>query len=769
MSTVGARFNRWQAWAERIPLLRHAVRREGGGAPARPAGDAATRVFVPLTVLLMAAGGLAGASTWALIRDGEERHQIERRDLLRGAIEEYRTVYTDFTLRRANELGAMSWLRPDASPLEIGVRLAPTGLNRFHYQFAYLIGGDGALMASFPPGETAVPPAVARLVAEFRTGETERRRTIQAAPEQWSSEILPVVSDYTAAGDRPAITAVAGVRTAHVPGAVATAQPVLVTVAMIDLRMLGGLDQTAGLHRLKIESSAVDGNDLTMSLIDRHGRIVGWFSWEDDRAVTHAILRMSPIMVAIALGLLGLAALGVSRLRRTARELADSERRAQAQAHEDVLTGLPNRRRMLDVIDQALAERQREEWVAFAFLDLDGFKEVNDALGHHGGDQLLAAVAGRLRTTLRGGGVVGRFGSDEFAFVMTTRDPQAALRAADAVVKSVARPFWMSGQMVQIGVSGGVAQAPRHGVARDELMRRADLALRSAKKHGRNRVVSFEPAMEEEFHNRRFIKRELKRALAASELRVHYQPIVAAESGRIVGVEALLRWEHPVRGTIPPAVFVPIAEQSGLMEPLGEFVLRRALADATRWPGLYVSVNLSPVQVRDRRLVDVVAAALAETGVASSRVVLEITEGVLIEKPDEAAKRLAELRALGVKIALDDFGVGYSSLSYLQRFPIDKLKIDKCFVDPLGRSGNGAVMLQAIVALGRALGLTVLVEGVETEDQRVLLRLAGCDEMQGYLFARPAPCDTVDLLLAEERAADGRSRPAPSAAQALRP
>jgi len=232
-------------------------------------------------------------------------------------------------------------------------------------------------------------------------------------------------------------------------------------------------------------------------------------------------------------------------------------------------------------------------------------------------------------------------------------------------------------------------------------------------------------------------------------LEVHYQPIVTANGGAIAGVEALLRWTHATRGVIPPAVFVPIAEQAGLMQDLGSFVLRRALSDANRWPGIYVSVNLSPLQVRDRGFVGVVADMMAETGTEPCRVVLEITEGVLIDSPEETKAGLEVLRGLGVRLALDDFGSGYSNLGYLQKFPIDKIKIDKAFVDPLGRSANGGVIIQAVVALGRALGLQVCAEGVETEEQRVLLRLAGCDELQGYLFSRAVPREDIDRVLTQ--------------------
>src|SRR5262249_31353681 len=285
----------------------------------------------------------------------------------------------------------------------------------------------------------------------------------------------------------------------------------------------------------------------------------------------------------------------------------------------------------------------------------------------------------------------------------------------------------------------------------EEVRGGADLALRGAKRRGRGAIVVFAAEMETEFQERRFLKRELADALAAHAFDLHYQPIVKADGAAIIGVEALLRWTHPARGPIPPSLFVPVAEEAGLIDRLGELVLRRAGAGAARWEDLCLSVNVSPMQVRNPAFVDVVAAVLRESGFEPARLVLEMTESVLIEEPEAVGARLRELRALGVRLALDDFGSGYSSLRYLQSLPFDKLKIDRSFVAALEQSANGGVIIQAMVALGRALGMTVVIEGIETEEQRVLLRLAGCHEMQGYLFARPAAATHIDRLLQETR------------------
>jgi len=534
----------------------------------------------------------------------------------------------------------------------------------------------------------------------------------------------------------------------------------------LDRRHIKDMERTIGLKDLRfVPESAFtfDGvNREVQSVLDSNGRIVGWFTWTPDRSMSDALARLKPLLALTGLFLVGFAAIALWQVRGAVRELGKSEQRAWTLAHEDLLTGLPNHRKMIELIDRVLARRAEDEVATLAFVDLDGLKDVNDAQGHAMGDSLLIAVASRLRDLLPVGAFAGRFDGDEFAILMMTPDLDAARTHMQALASALARPYWINGEIVQIGVTAGLAHAPNDGRNRDDLSRRADLALRAAKQKLRGGVLHFAPAMDVEFEDRRFFERELKRTLdnvdgALAALDVHYQPIVSADGARIVGAEALLRWTHPARGPIPPSRFVAAAERCGLMGRLGEFVLRRALVDAARWPDLSIAVNLSPVQVRDQRLVDAIAGMLAQYRIPASRLVLEVTEGVLIDDPEEAKARLDALQALGVRLALDDFGTGYSSLTYLQRFKFDKLKIDKGFVEPLGRSADSLALVQAIVALGRALGMTLLAEGVETEEQRVLLRLAGCEEMQGYLFARPGPREALDRLLAASGAPAARS------------
>jgi diguanylate cyclase (GGDEF)-like protein len=448
-------------------------------------------------------------------------------------------------------------------------------------------------------------------------------------------------------------------------------------------------------------------------------------------------------------------AAAIWQLRHLDHRLRRSQQQIRKHLQVEPVTGLPNGDDILDRLDRAALARTADEELAFAIIDLDGFRDAKDAVGEAGGDEVLLEVANRLRQAMGGDIVIGRLRSNhKFALMMPATDPRTAFATAEAARCAISRPIWL-GHALQVAASVGLAVAPRDGTTAEELVRRADLALRAARRRGGGTVVAFAPGMEIEFEEQRFIKRELGRAIAARNFDVHYQPIVSAKQGAIVGFEALLRWHHPSRGAIAPSRFVPIAEQAGMMDQLGEFVLRRALADAARWPGSYVAVNLSPIQVRDRKFVDRVAALLAESKIAAPRLVLEVTEGVLIDNPEAAKSRLDDLRALGVKLALDDFGAGYSSLTYLRRLPFDKLKVDRGFVAALDHSANAGVIIQAIISLGRALNLSILIEGIETEEQRTLVRLAGCDEMQGYLFARPSPREEIDRMVEAPRRAAG--------------
>jgi diguanylate cyclase (GGDEF)-like protein len=530
----------------------------------------------------------------------------------------------------------------------------------------------------------------------------------------------------------------------------------------LDPRFIRMIEQSTGLQNLKFDNEPEGSGREMQPVLDNLGRIAGFFTWDKTHPATGTMDRLVPLIVGIVALLIGFAGYSLWQLRRARQALSATEELAAQAGDIDKLTGLPNHAKTLELLDLMLAERADNEITTFVIVELDGMSDVNADLGILGGDELIVSVANRLREALPQHARCGRIGSDEFVVTFSADNGFNAEAAIRAIVESVARPHWVD-TVIRISAHAGFAQTPGHANTRGELTRRAELALRAAAKRGPGAVVAFDPAIDTVSTDQKFIQRELPRALSAGDLELHYQPIVSAQGGRVVGVEALLRWTHPTRGAIGPAVFIPVAEQMGLMDSLGAFVLRRALKEAKRWPDLYVAVNLSPLQVRDHAIVDLVRSALAESGVPPERLMLEITEGVLIDNPEEMVRRIEDLHALGVRIALDDFGSGYSNLGYLQRFPLDKLKIDRSFVIALGNSANGGVIIQAIVALGRALGLSVLVEGVETEQQRVLLRLAGCDEMQGFLFARPAPAKTIDRLLEQAK----RSARVPAPPEAL--
>ncbi len=414
-------------------------------------------------------------------------------------------------------------------------------------------------------------------------------------------------------------------------------------------------------------------------------------------------------------------------------------------AHHDTLTGLPNRALFYEHLERELKRVKRGEHFAVLFLDLDHFKNINDSLGHATGDELLKAVADRLRGCIRETDTVARLGGDEFAIIQTAADqPTDASMLADRILEAVKAPFDLIGQHLRISVSIGISLASIR-TNRSKLMKQADIALYQAKAAGRNAVHFFEPKMAATMKAREGIESDLRNALVKGGLELHYQPIVNIQNNAIVGMEALVRWRHPKHGILAPAAFISIAEETGLIVPLGEWVLRQACADAAKWPSdITVAVNLSPFQTNNPGIAQFIITTLAISGLSPRRLQLEITETVLLQDNKKTLALLHQLRELGVKIVLDDFGTGYSSLNYLRLFPLDKIKIDRCFVGDLA-DGNEASMaiVRAIVQLATALKLPTTAEGVETEEQLKIARALGCTEMQGYLFCPPKPIEEL--------------------------
>jgi diguanylate cyclase (GGDEF)-like protein len=434
------------------------------------------------------------------------------------------------------------------------------------------------------------------------------------------------------------------------------------------------------------------------------------------------------------------------------------------QASHDSLTGLPNRELFADRLELALRRAERRSGlVTVLFLDLDGFKTVNDSLGHDAGDQLLITVAERLQTTLRGEDTAARFGGDEFAVLFEEVPDQAgAAGVAERLLEVIRAPVRIRGQELYVTASIGIATAARPG---RDLLRDADLAMYQAKGKGKDRYDAFHSSMHTAAVERLAVEADLQHALERDELRLDYQPIVALGTGKIVGVEALLRWEHPERGLLPPGAFIPVAEDTRLIAPIGRWVLTEACRQALTWqrirPALAMSVNLSSVQLDDQNFTKELAETLRDTGLEPRSLILEITETVLMQDVEATTAALAEIKELGVQLAVDDFGTGYSSLQYLRGFPIDILKIAKSFVDGVSGASDESALARAIIDLGESFQLRVVAEGVEEPEQLDRLRELGCDLGQGFYFARPMAPQALEALLQGEDAL-----PAPAATRA---
>ena len=426
-----------------------------------------------------------------------------------------------------------------------------------------------------------------------------------------------------------------------------------------------------------------------------------------------------------------------------------TEARIEHMARHDALTDLPNRVLLREDLEQHLGRVRRSEPLAVLCLDLDHFKAVNDSLGHPVGDALLQAAASRIRTCVGEADTVARLGGDEFAILQVgAEQPNSATSLAQRLVQTLGQPFDLHGHQVVIGTSIGIALAPFDGNDPDQLLKNADMGLYRAKADGRGTFRFFEPEMDAKMKVRRALEVDLRKALADGEFELFYQPIVNLEQNELSGFEALLRWHHPQRGLVSPAEFIPLAEEIGLIIPIGEWALRKACTDAKLWPDpIMVAVNLSPVQFKSKNLVSTIVSALANSGLPPKRLEVEITETVLIQDNDATLAVLHQLRDLGVRISMDDFGTGYSSLSYLRRFPFDKIKIDRSFIRDLAKRDDSRSIVRAVTGLGSSLGMVTTAEGVETEEQLRLLRAEGCTQVQGYLFSPPKPLREIAELI----------------------
>ncbi|AXV18319.1 diguanylate cyclase (plasmid) [Neorhizobium sp. SOG26] len=415
----------------------------------------------------------------------------------------------------------------------------------------------------------------------------------------------------------------------------------------------------------------------------------------------------------------------------------------------DVLTGLPNRVELLRRLNEHLASPASLPQTAVLYVDLDRFKMVNDTLGHPIGDALLKLVVERMQRLLAPKDVLARLGGDEFVILQAEGEqPHAAEVLASRIIEIVGRTYLLQGHSVQVGASVGIALAATDGKTPEELIKNADLALFKAKSAGRGTFRFFTDAMDREIQERRALEIDLRRAIIMQELSLVYQPQFEIDGNKLVGFESLVRWSTSERGSVSPAQFIPLAEETGIIDQLGEWVLRTACKEAARWPEpLTVSVNLSPVQFKSPKLVSIIVGALSSAGLPPSRLDLEITEGALIENTETVLLMLNQIKAMGIKVSIDDFGTGYSSLSYLQKFPFDKIKIDQSFIRSLETNADSAAIVRAVTALGKSLGMMTIAEGVETESQLELIARDGCAQVQGYLTGRPLAADAAAELI----------------------
>jgi diguanylate cyclase len=551
---------------------------------------------------------------------------------------------------------------------------------------------------------------------------------------------------------RPAIIASVAVGPIEgIPPALDEKAPVLMSVKFIDRDVLAGIASQLRLENLrKVDQGPVPDGDFVYAMHSPTGSEIARFAWTPKQPGTEIVHSVIPFIAVALAGFALLAAFVLRYMRRTAAAIAAGESRLRHLAMHDPLCGLPNRiffgERLEAVIDEVRAGSSGA--AAVFYIDLDHFKDVNDTLGHHVGDELIRNVTLRLSHTLRGGDLVARLGGDEFAVISSIGgDAGKMMAVAQRIISAICAPYSINGQNIIIGASIGIAVVDKACGAAADIMRYADMALYRAKNEGRNRACIYDEAMDADLSSRKLLEGDLRDAIDNNGLRLLYQPIVNKSGEVVIGVEALCRWTHPTRGEVSPAEFIAIAEHSGLIIELGAWVLRRACLDGKAWPELTMAVNVSPLQFRRADFVDVVERTLAETQFDPARLEIELTESVLLGNVDTAEAAMLRLKALGVRLALDDFGTGYSSLLYLRRYPFDKLKIDRSFVRSIEKAADAAAIVHAVVSLGRGLGMKVTAEGVETADQQLFLRAAGVHSMQGFRFGKAVTPDEITARL----------------------
>jgi diguanylate cyclase (GGDEF)-like protein len=632
----------------------------------------------------------------------------------------------------------------------------------FQHDGAFIISPKDDILLGFLDGQRDRHAAYARIADAARPLiEKLRSRLAQQDDTGVGDHVLSIgEGDIGSIGARPAIISLKPIisdsgKIAQVPGQ----EFIHIAVRFLDGSFLDTIGRDylfEDLHFTRI--SAVDDSQSRAPLLTMSGERIGYLTWAPFRPGTAVLSNATPFLAGGAALLLVLTGLLGGLAWRRSSHLIRSRRQLEHMAHSDGLTGLPNRASFSRHLGSVLAKRRPTDTVAVLYLDLDRFKEVNDTLGHPVGDALLVEVAARLNETIcQSAGMAARVGGDEFTVAVTTADIEAIERVCEALVAAVRRPFVIQGHPITIGLSAGVAIAAEDCMDASELTRKADIALYHAKAAGRNRYAIFGSHMDELVRARRQMEQDLRVALEGhQQISVHYQPVYSAKDQTLKGVEALVRWRHPQKGAIPPDVFIPVAEETRLIEPLGEFVLREACFAAVHWEDLTVAVNASAIELRNETYAMRVLSTLNAAGLDPTRLEIEITESALGDNSGHCERNIAALRALGIRFALDDFGTGFSSFGRLQSLDVDRIKIDKCFVDGFGKPGGNEEIVRAMIKLAQAKGLRTTAEGIETPEQNAMLQRLGCDDVQGYLLSRPLPAEAIDAMLASG-AARGRA------------
>ncbi|WEX90756.1 EAL domain-containing protein [Sinorhizobium garamanticum] len=626
----------------------------------------------------------------------------------------------------------------------------------FRHDGAFLVSPDRKPLYAFLVGEANEQSAFRNIAPEAMPLIAKLQKRLAEGDEAGTSEQVLSIgeSDLVRLGGRPAIVSVKPIvsdtgNIVQEPGG----EFLHVAVRFLDGDFLTHLGEDYVFEDVRFSVVPNLGQERSYApIVSSSGETIGYFSWLPFRPGADVAKATAPVLLVAAFCLFALTGALSMILRKRSRRLQQSQAELNHLALHDPLTGLANRASFNQLLARVVAASTADQTNALLYLDLDRFKQVNDTLGHPVGDRLMIEVAKRLKETTAGAAVISRIGGDEFTIVVEHSRQDEVEKLCDSLIAAVRRPFEIDGQPVLIGLSIGVAVTKGNDADPVEITRKADIALYHAKTSGRNRYAIFGPHMDELIRTRRDLEQDLRAALeAGNQLEVFYQPVYSAASHEISALEALIRWWHPNKGAIAPEVFIPLAETSGLIDRLGAFVLKEACSTAREFPDLDIAVNVSAVELGQRHYAAQVFSQLRQFGIEPSRLELEITETALLDEAGVCEKNITALREFGVKFALDDFGTGFSSFGRLQRLEVDRIKIDRSFVQAFDRPDGGVAIVRSIVGVAHAKGLRTTAEGVETEEQSEILRNLGCDELQGFHLAVPMSKNSLRELLGTER------------------